>query len=179
MITVVSGTNNKESKTSVFAKYCVAFLKGKGMSVKYLDLADLPLDFITPDMFCDQEGFHPGIREIQEEYIVAADKYIILSPEYNGSFPGILKTFIDAISIKENRGGLSHKKACLIGVSAGRSGNQRGMDHLSAVLAYCMVTVYPNKLPISNIHALLENGKLVDESTQETLQKILVDFSVF
>jgi len=74
---------------------------------------------------------------------------------------------------------LSHKKACLIGVSAGRSGNQRGMDHLSAVLAYCMVTVYPNKLPISNIHALLENGKLVDESTQETLQKILVDFSVF
>jgi len=75
MITVVSGTNNKESKTSVFAKYCVAFLKEKGMSVKYLDLADLPLDFVTPDMFCDPEGFHPGIREIQEEYIVAAENF--------------------------------------------------------------------------------------------------------
>jgi NAD(P)H-dependent FMN reductase len=66
-----------------------------------------------------------------------------------------------------------------VGVSSGRAGNLRGMDHLTGVLNYLKVTVLPNKLPISRIYKLVKDNKIEDEATKKTIEQQLnelIDF---
>jgi chromate reductase len=112
-------------------------------------------------------------QQLLEEFIIPAEKFVFIVPEYNGSFPGILKLFIDAIHPDTNRG----KKAALVGVATGRAGNLRGLDHLTSVLHYLGIYVHPNKLPISSVTTLLDqNGILKDDATEAVLNKQIKEF---
>ena len=176
MITVISGTNRKGANTHSIATYVYDKIKLNDSTVKLLSLEDLPKGILSNDMFEGEAAMSDELKSIQDEFILSADKYIFLAPEYNGSIPGVLKLFIDAISIREFRGGISHKKAGLIGVASGRAGNLRGLDHLSGILEYCMTTVYPDKLPISGVHNLVKDRTLIDESTKEVLDQWIEEF---
>ena len=104
------------------------------------------------------------IDSIQKEFFIPSQNWILISPEYNGSYPGILKLFIDAMSITHMADTFYHKKIGLIGISDGRAGNIRGMDHLSAIFNYLRMTVYHNKLPISGAKALINKDELLEPS---------------
>jgi len=159
MITVISGTNRPDSKTEFIADVYNSVLTNKQVDCKFLKLTNIPISFLHDRMYAERLA---SFKAIQETYLKSADKVIIVSPEYNGSIPGYLKLFIDATEIKEC---WPNKKACLVGVSSGRAGNLRGMDHLTNILAHIGVQVYPNKLPISSVNNLIdENGKLNQES---------------
>jgi len=95
-------------------------------------------------------------------HITNNNKFIFVVPEYNGSFPGILKVFLDSIPPKE----WTDKYACLVGVSLGRAGNLRGMDHLTGILNYLKMHVYHNKLPISTVDKLLDENNVFSVSEQ-------------
>lgn len=90
-----------------------------------------------------------------EESILQQDKLIFFLPEYNGSFPGKLKDFIDSQKMEIWR----DKKALLIGYSGGQFGNARGMSHLTDILNYLKVNVYCDKLSIPYIKETLEDTK--------------------
>ncbi len=97
---------------------------------------------------------------------------MFVAPEYNGSFPGILKVFLDAVHPDLNR----NKKAALIGVSSGRAGNLRGMEHLTGVLNYLGIHVHPNKVPVSSVTNLMNaEGQIKDENTIKILEKHAID----
>jgi NAD(P)H-dependent FMN reductase len=133
------------------------------------------LERLSPDMhFIDLYGKHSEkFQQLLQEYIIPAEKFVFVVPEYNGSYPGILKLFIDAVHPDVNRG----KKAALVGVSSGRAGNLRGMDHLTGVLHYLGIYVHPNKLPVSSVLALLnEKGAIKDENTIKVLEKQIGEF---
>ena len=99
---------------------------------------------------------------------------MFITPEYNGSFPGILKLLFDNSS---SHSIWWHKKALLTGISTGRAGNLRGMEHLAGVLNYLKITVYPNLLPISIVNRLMdENGKFTDNSSIDVINKQLDEF---
>jgi len=172
MITIISGTNRKGSATLAFAKYYYETLKSKTTEeVKLLSLADLPADICHIDMYAPA-GQSKGLAKLQDEYMLPANKFVVLSPEYNGSFPGVLKLFLDACSIREYKANFVGKTVALVGISSGRAGNLRGLDHLSSVFNHVGTRVLPNKLPISNIKALLsEDNELVDEGTKEAIGK--------
>ncbi|MBK8514699.1 MAG: NAD(P)H-dependent oxidoreductase [Saprospiraceae bacterium] len=124
--------------------------------------------------------FQREITHIKDTLLIPSTKMVFIAPEYNGSFPGILKLFIDACSVKDARDSFYHKKACLIGVASGRAGNLRGMDHLTSILMYMNMIVFPNRLPISKIESLLNaQNQLVDPTTQHTLGTLLDDFIRF
>lgn len=104
-----------------------------------------------------------------------ADKIIFVVPEYNASYPGVLKLFLDIIDHTQWEG----KKACIIGVSAGRGGNLRGMEHLTTVLNYLKINVYHDKLPLSNTKELIDtNGALIPE-VQKTINELIFSFLKF
>jgi len=79
-----------------------------------------------------------------ENLVSQHQKIIFILPEYNGSFPGILKLWIDALTY----GIFAGKKAALVGLSAGMFGNARGLDHFCEVLNYLQVLVLPYRLHI-------------------------------
>jgi len=80
--------------------------------------------------------------------LIPSTHLLFVVPEYNGGFPGVLKYFIDIIHPKVWAG----KIAGLVGVATGRSGNLRGIDHLTGILHYLKVEVIYQKPYLSSIH---------------------------
>ena len=110
---------------------------------------------------------------MEKDYLLAAEKMIVVIPEYNGSFPGILKLMIDNTDVKNV---WPNTKVLLVGVSTGRAGNLRGMEHLTGVLNYLGVFVHPNRLPVSSVLTLLdEEGAINDATTLAVLDKHIAD----
>ncbi len=160
MYTIVSGTNRTGSNTLKVAKEYQRILREKGVEANLLSLEGLNL--LSRDGEMDR---------IEQEIIRPTDKFLFIVPEYNGSYPGVLKLLIDNV---KSHGIWGHKKALLTGVATGRSGNVRGMEHLSGVLNYLKVTVYPNLLPISGVDKLLDaEGHFTDAATLQVINQQL------
>jgi len=163
MITIISGTNRKNSYTNKIAREYRSILQQKGIEAGILSLEDLDLLHYGGEM-----------ERIEQEVLIPTTHFIIISPEYNGSFPGVLKLLIDNSRFRET---WFHKKALLTGVATGRAGNLRGMDHLADVLNYIKITVHPNKLPISVVNSIVDgDGKIIDENTLKAIQQQLDEF---
>jgi chromate reductase len=141
MITIISGTNRPNSNTLKVAEYYLRTLQSKGQEARIFDLQDLPASIIQTDLYGKRsEAFRP-IQKI----ITETSKFLFIIPEYNGSFPGVLKTFIDACDFPES---FYNKKAALTGISSGKYGNIRGIDHFSGICSYLHLNVLPLRLHI-------------------------------
>ena len=171
MITVVSGTNRRNSETLHFARHYAAVTTSlTDAPVKLLSMEDVPGAALSVDMYTG-DGQHPAVRDLQDEYILGAERFIFLLPEYNGGMPGVLKLFIDAVSIRNYAKNFKGKKAALVGIASGRAGNLRGLDHLNAVLQHMGTLVLPNKLPISSITGMRnETGAIAHADTEAAIE---------
>jgi chromate reductase len=166
LYTIVSGTHRKDSNTLKIARYYESVLQEKGQRYEFFTLEEWK-SFERDAHFI----------ELEKKYMVPASKLIFIVPEYNASIPGILKLMIDCSDYK---GVWPNKKALITGVAIGRSGNIRGIDHLSNILQYLNVTVHPNKLPISLVHTLLdEHGMLKDPAVLAAIHAQLNSFIDF
>lgn len=172
-ITIISATNRHQSHTEKIADYYLSVLKSKGINADLLSLKDLPDDFLNTDLYGKRSQ---AFQTIIDTYIDQQTKFIFIVPEYNGSFAGVLKVFLDAVSPRL----WADNKACLIGVSTGRAGNLRGMEHLTNILNYLKVNVYYNKLPISRVDSVLNpDGQIHDPETQKAIDWQLEGFLKF
>lgn len=165
MITVICTTNRPKNQTIKIVQKYVELLDNKGVENKMLSMESLPADFIINDSYGNRtEEF----ERLIDEYLTPAEKLVIISPEYNGSYPGVFKAFIDALEYRSLRG----KKAALVGLASGRGGNALGMAHLTDVLHNAQIEVMHNRLPISSVYNLVDKDKaLIDEATIEALDK--------
>lgn len=163
MITILSGTNRKNSNTFKISNQYQQLLRLKGVETKILSLEGLNL-----------LQYDENFKKIENEVLIPSSHLIIISPEYNGSFPGVLKLLFDNSRSHEM---WFHKKALLTGVATGRAGNLRGMDHLADVLNYIKITVHPNKLPISVVNSVVsKEGKIIDANTLRAINQQLDEF---
>lgn len=180
MITVISGTNRKNSRTRQIAEAYHGILGGlTDQECKILALEDLPSDIIS-DMMYEKAFQSPALALIQDEFFTPASKLVFIVPEYNGSIPGIFKLFIDAISIRNYEANFKDKKVGLIGVATGRGGNLRGLDHLTTSLNYLKMIIFPNRYPISQVDKVMDNdGKISDPVLQTDLEKHAKEFLEF
>ena len=180
MITVISGTNRRKSFTFPVAQQIYKLLrKYSSEEVKILSLENLPLDLFHTGMY-DENGQSKSLISLQNEYMIPANKFLIVMPEYNGGFPGVLKMFIDACSIREYSKTFEAKKVAMVGLASGRAGNLRGMEQLTGVLNYLGCIIMPNKLPVSQIENIIdENGEIVDKESLKTIKKQVKVFIVF
>lgn len=166
MYTIISGTNRPGSNTLKVAKQYQFFLKEKGIEAGLLSLETV--NVMTRDT---------DFEKLEREILIPTNKFIFISPEYNGSFPGVLKMLFDT---SKTHTIWWHKKALITGVSSGRAGNLRGNDHLSAILNYLKITVHPNQLPISVIDKLMdEQGNFIDQNTLKAIHHQLDDFIIW
>ena len=166
MYTIISGTNRPGSNTLKIAEQYRNLLAEKGSKASVVSLEHL-----------DVSKRNATIKQLEEELLIPSRKIIFVSPEYNGSIPGVLKSLIDITDIQKVWWG---KKALLIGLSSGRAGNLRGMEHLTGILNYMKVHVHPNKLPISGIDKLLNGiGVITEQGTLAAIGSQLDEFIDF
>lgn len=176
MITVIAGTNRKGSAAGKLASRYAALLKEQtAEEVRLLLLEEEAQDWVHPQMYQEQSE---SLRRIQDTYMLPAAKFVFVIPEYNGSYPGYLKLFLDACSVRDIKGTFRGKKAALLGVASGRAGNLRGMDHLSGVLHYLGVWVLPSLQPVSRIGDLMDaSGSITHDETIAILTRQAADLA--
>lgn len=170
---IISGTNRLGSNSLKVAKYYQQELGKQGENWDLFSLEELPKDIIFTDLYGKRsENFVP----IQEK-ISASKKFIFIIPEYNGSYPGVLKTFVDACSFPSS---FHHKKAILIGLSSGKYGNIRGIDHFTGVCNYMRMHVLPLKLHIPYIQNELDDKNNFHEpNTLKFIQEQIAEIMAF
>lgn len=164
MITVIAGTNRPENNSQRVANIYQRLLHQMGEEAQVLLLENLPSDFAFNNGVYG--GSSPELEKVVTNYIDAADRLVFIAAEYNGSYPGVLKAFIDAVHPRH----WNFKKAALVGISSGRSGNVRGLEHLTGVLHYLKIEVCSAKPVISGIDGLLEGELLNNEEANAVLK---------
>jgi NAD(P)H-dependent FMN reductase len=178
MIVIVQGSNRKGNLTRPFVEYAADYLNEKGEACVILDLEHLPSDVLHSEMYAEGEE-HYFLDQAAAE-MRKAGRWIFAFPEYNGSYPGGLKVFIDALSVRDYKTLFGGKTAGLIGTSSGRAGNLRGLDHFNGVLNHLGTTVMPQSLPMSMIDALIdEGGNLTNEAAQKSVSEFLDRFLAY
>ena len=157
MITIVSGTNRKNSISIKVATQYQEILHAFDVKSSIIDLEKLPSDFITSALYENQgsnQEFNPILKQVKE-----TQKFVFITPEYNGSFPGILKTFIDAFDFPST---LQGKKCALVGLSAGIQGSVLAMSHLTDIFNFLGMHVFANKPKLIQINDKIKDGKIMD-----------------
>jgi chromate reductase, NAD(P)H dehydrogenase (quinone) len=163
MITIVSGTNRLGSNTLKVAKEYQRILAEKGVTAAIFSLEAINIMQRDADF-----------EKIENDIIIPTRAFIFIVPEYNGSFPGVLKMLFDNSRSHEI---WFNKEALITGNATGRAGNLRGMDHLADILNYVKITVHPNKLPLSTVNRLMDNeGKFTDAGALNAINNQLDEF---
>lgn len=166
MITIVVGTNRKKSVSRQVAEYYQSILETKGTDSQIVDLVDLPGDFTTTALYAEN-GNNPVFNNMRER-VQSSDKLVFIVPEYNGSFPGVLKAFIDGLKYPE---GLRDKKSALIGISSGVQGGVLAMAHLTDIFNYLGMHVLALKPKLAGIERNFSDGKVTNDLYNQLLNE--------
>lgn len=174
MITIISGSNRQGNLTLPHAKFAKAIFEQAGEKVNLIDLVDLPREALTQSLYTPSDPV-PFIKESFDQ-LQKSDLWFIVAPEYNGSFPGSLKVFIDGLTQIDYPRFSQGKYVGLMGVAAGRAGNLRGLDHLASIFMFTKAQVLPGALPISGIsNKDVESGELINENTKKSISNYVKD----
>ena len=173
-ILIISGTNRSEALSPIIANKYAQLVREEGLEADILDLRDLPVDYISTALYGNagkNEQFNLFRNKMKD-----ADKFVFIVPEYNGSFPGVLKAFIDGLDFPDTFTG---KKAALVGVSAGMLGSSHAMSHLTDILNYCGTHVLARKPRLTGISNYLADGDLTNQSYLGQMQKQIKELIKF
>jgi NAD(P)H-dependent FMN reductase len=101
----------------------------------------------------------------------------VVTPEYNGSFPGVLKLFIDMLSFPDS---LENKPVAFTGLAAGMWGGLRPVEQLQMVFAYRNAHAFPQRVFIPGVHGVLDaEGGFNDGELRQRLESQAEGFVTF
>jgi NAD(P)H-dependent FMN reductase len=161
-IPVILGTTRKGRMSENAARFMVGQVeKRDGVTTELIDISKLPMPI-------DDAG--EAIKDpIFSEKMARADALVIVTPEYNHSFPGLLKHVLDSC-LKE----YIHKAAGIVGVSAGPFGGVRAIqDFLPVIRELGLVNIFWD-VNFGNVSSVFDaSGKLLDQAFVGRADKFL------
>ena len=197
-ITIVSGTDRPGSNTRLVTDYIyrrlseqandleVSDLENNNLQTKdlqtattsqidltILDLADYP----TADVAGGVYGKTPASVEAFHQPFLDADGVIFVLPEYNGSFPGILKLFIDYLPHPEALKGVP---VGYVANASGYFGGLRAVEQLQMVCGYRYARSFEERVFIPAVHKEFDPEKgITDPFRQSLMESFLERFPHF
>lgn len=135
-------------------------------------------DFDAPGYDADREQAEglPGGAEALRRRIEAADAFVIVSPEYNCSVPGVLKNAIDWVS-RARPQPFNGKQGLLLSASPSLVGGNRGLWALRIPLEHLGARVYPDMFSLAQAHQAFDaSGRLASAALQQRLEQTITSF---
>lgn len=173
MMTLIVGTNRPGSNTRKVAAQVEEIYAGLNVPLRVLDLAQLPPEIFSPAAY----GEKPKSFQPFAEAVLASAGLHVVTPEYNGSVPGVLKYFIDMLKFPES---FEQRPVCFTGLAAGIWGALRPVEQLQAIFGYRNAHIFPNRVFLPQIYNLLDDaGKLKDAELLERLKQQAAGFVEF
>lgn len=161
-IPVILGTTRKGRRSANAARFVHSQLqKRSGVVTELIDIAELNLPVDDAGEAIKDARFSGTMER--------ADALVIVTPEYNHSFPGLLKHVLDSC-LKE----YIHKAAGVVGVSAGVFGGARVIEQFQPVLRELgLVSIFWD-VNFGEIDKVFdENGLLMDQAYVRRTEKFL------
>jgi len=172
-ICLVSGTNRPGSQTRRVAKLYQSHFEALGHHVDFLDLVELPEELFRPEAY---EKKPAGFSRFSQA-VLGSKGLVIVSPEYNGSFPGVLKMFIDMLPFPES---FEKRPVAFVGLAAGQWGALRPVEQLQAVFGYRNAHIFPERIFLPRVDSLLDqDGKITHPVISGLIQSQIRNFCDF
>jgi NAD(P)H-dependent FMN reductase len=161
-IPVILGTARQGRKSANAARLVLERTSARaGVETELIDVRDIPLRLDDAGEQMKDPKFSATVQR--------CDGLILVAPEYNHGYPGLLKHALDT-NLEE----YIHKTVGVCGVSAGPIGGARMIENLLPVLRELgLVTIF-NDVNFSHIGDVFDdNGKLLDEAFIGRIDKFL------
>jgi len=148
-----------------------------GLDVEVLDLRDWPLPMFAEHMgsigdFNDPTYSQPIVRDWNHK-IREGDAYLVVTPEYNHSVPGVLKNAIDSVFVSF---AFRQKPLVAVGYSGGVAGGVRAIEHLAQIAIEAEMVPLRTAIIIPQVtEAFDEAGKPVNRVADISLRIALDD----
>ena len=165
MMTLLVGTNRPDSNTRKVARHVEEIYAGLKVPLRVLDLAQMPPEIFSPASYAEKpKSFQPFA-----DGVLQASGLHVVTPEYNGGIPGVLKYFIDMLKFPES---FERRPVCFTGLAAGIWGALRPVEQLQAIFGYRNAYIYPERVFLPQINNLFDpNGRLKDADLLKRLTK--------
>jgi len=179
-ILVFAGSTRTGSFNRYLAREAAERLQQAGIDATLAELRDYPMPLYDGDTEAST-GLPENTRAFKT-LIREHDGILIASPEYNGSFPAIVKNLVDWVTRPEP--GEKHssvfrgKKVALLATSPGSGGGKRGLRHLRELLEMIGAVVIEQQVTVSNaFDAFTTDGRLVRPDDIERIDRVAAELA--
>ena len=162
----ICGSLRKGSFTRMALAMALRGAEEAGAHTQIIDLREYQL--VLCDGGDNESAYPKDISKLREQ-VRAAQGIILATPEYHGSYSGVLKNALDLMGFDEFEG----KMLGLVGVSGGRMGAFGAMHSLRDVGRALHAWVIPEQAGVPQAHEVFdENGNCKDEATEKRLKEV-------
>ena len=171
---VFSASMRTGSLNTQLAKMAAGIIEKNGGTVDYALLSAFDCPSYNGDVE-KESGIPAGAQEFQKR-LLANDAFIISSPEYNASMPGVLKNAIDWVS-RFRPQPFNERQALLLSASPSMVGGNRSLWSLRVPLEHLGARVFPDMFSLAMAHqAFTPEGALANETLGKRFEDTLVAF---
>jgi NAD(P)H-dependent FMN reductase len=163
-IPLLLGTNRKDRQSEHVANWVYGKMQERDEIMSQM--------FDVRDFDLPRDNYGTEIGELFPDWrdaVIRADGLVIVTPEYNHSYPGILKSVLDTL-LKE----YIHKAVAFVGVSAGPWGGTRVIESMVPMVRELGLAVTFTDLHFPRVKTKFgENGELLDDVYEDRVQGFL------
>ena len=176
---IFAGSTRKQSYNRQLAQATARIAIDAGAEVTHIELADFDLPLYNADL--EAEGTPADVLRLKQ-IMLDHPAWIICAPEYNGSYPALLKNTIDWASSpvktdpvwKDGFRSFTGKVVGLLSASPGGLGGLRSLTHLSPLMANMQCWVAPKQFALGRaFDAFAEDGSLKQEAHRASVQAVV------
>src|SRR5438309_2392627 len=173
-VLVFSGSMREGSWNHLLAELATKSAKENGAIVDLASMRDFEVPAYDGDLEASQ-GIPAGAQALQRR-LKASDAFIIASPEYNASMPGLLKNLIDWTS-RFRPQPFDGKHALLLSASPSLAGGNRGLWALRMPLEPLGSRVYPDMFSLAQAHQAFDpQGEIANPQLADRLDQTIAGF---
>jgi chromate reductase len=171
---VFSASLRAESLNSRLARLAARAIERHGGMVDLAAMAEFDGPSYNQDLQ-DADGLPPGPEALRRR-LEGNDAFVIASPEYNASVPGVLKNAIDWTS-RHRPQPFSGRHGLLLSASPSMVGGNRGLWALRVPLEHLGTRVYPDMFSLAQAErAFAPDGGIADAALGERFERTIVGF---
>jgi NAD(P)H-dependent FMN reductase len=171
---VFSASLRAGSLNTRLARLAAETIDANGGDVDYASMRDFEASSYDADVQ-NEVGFPPG-AELFRDRLERCDAFVVSSPEYNSSMPGLLKNAIDWVS-RYRPQPFNELHGLLLSASPSMVGGNRGLWALRVPFEHLGARLYPDMFSLAQAHnAFTEDNRIANEQLQERFDTNIANF---
>jgi chromate reductase len=170
-VLVLGASLRRDSLNQRLAALAARVVRDRGSDADLANVGDFDVPFYDQDVE-SATGLPPGAQAFCRR-LKGVDAFVMASPEYNASIPGVLKNLIDWVS-RSRPQPFNGKQGLLMSASPAMGGGNRGLCSLRVPLEHLGARVYPDMFSLAQAHAAFDDeGRIANDLLQKRFEDTL------